>query len=457
MIGPNYISYKDPAARVINKDSGYYRYIFEEYKQEYDHLMQSGLYKELTQKGLLIEHQEVELDTNDPKAYKLLYPTQISFQSYPFEWSFSQWKKAINAYLYINQIALKYGMILKDATPFNFYFTGGKAIMFDTSSFIFFNNKDKWIAYQQFCIEFLGPIALMHYNGQRWSRITKTHLKGLPLQFISKQLPLKSWFNLNTLLHIHLHAKYISKKTSKGSTNNIGFSKEKISALINMIHSSLKKWKGAFLFDNQWIDYYKNEIESKSYLFHKEQVITNWLNDLSPNSVVDLGANTGKFSFIAGKIAKKVIALESEDACIDNIENRIEKENLGNLYAAVMDLVDSTANKGALNKEFKSIDRRAQCELVLALALVHHLYLNNQLGFDQIAELISIYCIRFAIVEFIPKSDKKVQILLQNKTLDFTGYNEDNFTNALSEWFTINEVVTLEDSERKLLLLEKIK
>ena len=90
MLSPNELSYRDTAARVVKKESGYYRYIFQEYKPAYDHLMQSGLYKELTQKGLLIEHQEVELDTNDPKAYKLLYPTQISFQSYPFEWSYTQ-------------------------------------------------------------------------------------------------------------------------------------------------------------------------------------------------------------------------------------------------------------------------------------------------------------------------------------------------------------------------------
>ena len=52
----------------------------------------------------------------------------------------------------------------------------------------------------------------MHYNGQKWSRITKTHLRGLPLNFVSKQLPLKSWFNPTALLPIHLHSKYANAK-----------------------------------------------------------------------------------------------------------------------------------------------------------------------------------------------------------------------------------------------------
>ena len=165
IIEPNNISYRDTAARVVKKESGYYRYIFHEYKAEYDHLIQSGLYEELTQKDLLIEHQEIQIDTDDPKVYKLLLPNQIPFQSYPFEWSYTQWRKAILAYLRINHIALKYGMILKDATPYNFYLIGGKAVMFDTSSFMFFNENDSWIAYRQFCEEFLSPVALMHYNG----------------------------------------------------------------------------------------------------------------------------------------------------------------------------------------------------------------------------------------------------------------------------------------------------
>ena len=77
IIEPNNISYRDSAARVVKKESGYYRYIFQEYKAEYDHLMQSGLYEMLTKKDLLIEHQEIEIDTGDPKVYKLLYPTQM--------------------------------------------------------------------------------------------------------------------------------------------------------------------------------------------------------------------------------------------------------------------------------------------------------------------------------------------------------------------------------------------
>ncbi len=124
---PNAISYKDTAARVVLENGIYFRHIFEEYQAEYDHLMQCGLYKILTEKKLMIAHQEVGLEQNQEaqyqeKLYKKIQPQQIPFQSYPCEWSYGQWRKVMYAYLQINQIALAYGMILKDATPYNFYF-----------------------------------------------------------------------------------------------------------------------------------------------------------------------------------------------------------------------------------------------------------------------------------------------------------------------------------------------
>ena len=107
----NNISYKDTAARVVLKEGIYYRYIFNEYKKEYDNLMQSGLYEALKSKGYIISHSELEYDGSDTNVYKQLLPEQIHFQSYPFCWSYIQWRKAIITYLEINKIALKYGMV----------------------------------------------------------------------------------------------------------------------------------------------------------------------------------------------------------------------------------------------------------------------------------------------------------------------------------------------------------
>jgi hypothetical protein len=457
LIEPNYISYRDSAARVVAKKDGYYRYIFNQYKAEYDHLMQSGLYEELTQKKLLIEHQEKIIDYSDPNIYKLLYPTQIPFHSYPFEWSYTQWRKAILAYLEINHIALKYGMVLKDATPYNFYLTGGKAVMFDTSSFMFFKENDSWIAYRQFCEEFLSPIVLMHYNGSKWSKLTMAHLSGITLNFVSKQLPFKSWFNLTTLLHIHIHSKYSGKtlplKTE--ATKKNGFTIEKIKSLHTMIFATITKWRMAYQFNNHWQGYYEQNIESRIYLAHKENTIKEWLEKTKPKSILDLGANTGKFSFIAANYSPLVIALEEDDNCVDTIEKDIVDKKLNNVVTLTGNLANPSPALGLLNSASENIYKRGYSEMVLALALTHHLHFTNKMSFNQIGEQLSKFSSKFVIVEFIELEDSKVQFIINRKEIKLVNYTFEYFVKSMKKEFILKEEVKLNDSKRILLLLQK--
>jgi len=460
MISPNYISYKDPTARIIQKDGLYYRLISYNYKAEYDHLMHSGLYDQLSQEGLIISHTEIpnqivlDSDKSQNNLYKTLLPEQITFQSYPFEWSYSQWRKAMITFLQINLISLKFGMVLKDATPFNFYLKRGKAVLLDTSSFRFFLDGDKWNAYNQFCEMFLGPIVLMRYFGQKWSRFMRTQLRGLPLPFVSKMLPLKSWSNLNILLHIHLHCQY-TKKNRASREKSTGFTIEKLISMIDMLLANIKKWEQPLYFENHWANYYAIEIESQNYLAHKEEVLNQWLNQLKPKRALDLGTNTGYFSFIAEKYCENTIALDSDDLCIDILDNATEKERK-NINPLVMNLTETTSNIGVLNKEYQSIYIRAKSDLVAALALIHHLYISNNLNFLLICEMLSMYTSKYVIVEFIPKSDSKVVLLMTGKSKDFNDYTIDNFTDSISTRFNIKKQIVLNDSERILFLLEKI-
>ncbi len=470
---PNHISYKDTAARVVLEEGIYYRYIFNEYQVEYDHLMHSGLYKALTKKGLMITHQEVEQSQSN--FYKKLHPQQIPFQSYPFEWSYGQWRKVLYAYLQINKIALAHGMILKDATPYNFYFEGGRAILLDTSSFDFFKEGDPWIAYRQFCSEMLSPFALMHYNGQRWARITQSHLRGMPLNFVSKQLPLKSWLNMTCLLHIHMHGKYATTDSENSSlrksnkkeaekneelvVNQKGFSKDKILSLMKMLQSTVVDWKQPYTFEKHWIDYYQKDIASDKYLEDKEAITKDWLSKLTNqnklNSILDLGANTGKFSLLASEYADKVIALEYDDICVDAIDKAIVSSKKNNIYCLRMDLAETTPNMGVLEKEFSSIYTRARSSMVMGLALIHHLFICNQLNFDQIASMFNEFSERQVIIEYIPITDEKVQFLIKDKQREYADYTEEGFTKALEQYFQIKERKQIEGSERILYLLEK--
>jgi len=465
----NYLSFRDNAARVVKEEGKYFRYIFKAYEAEYNHLMNSGFYEELISNGYMIPHEEINsveahigvVTNNYQNFYKKILPKQIGFQSYPFEWSFSQWQKAILAYLSINRLALKYGMILKDATPYNFYFESGRAVLLDTSSFAFFKNGDPWIAYRQFCSEFLSPIFLMHYNGLRWSRLTRTHISGLPLSFVSKQLPLNSWFNFSCLIHIHLHSRYSNDQVDKSEDNKIGekkkgFTKEKIEFLLSSIQSNINRLGKDKSKVSHWQKYYEENIESADYLEHKVNVIKTWLDNIRPKSVLDLGANTGKFSFIASEFSEQVISLESDEISVESIDQMAEFNKYTNIRTVINDLAEPTPDIGVMGKEISSIFTRAKSEMVMGLAITHHLFINNRMNFDQISEMFARFSQKYLIIEFISKNDNKVKVLMKDKTINMDNYTEESFLESFSKYFKNKESVELKGSPRKLLLLEKI-
>ena len=223
-----------------------------------------------------------------------------------------------------------------------------------------------------------------------------------------------------------------------------------------MIESTILRWKKAYQYTHHWSGYYDNDIESTTYLIHKEEVIRGWLDHIKPKSVLDLGANTGKFSFIASEYAENVISLEYDDSCVDQIEAQIRKKKIKNVTALAGDLTETTPDLGALNKEHRSIFNRGKSDMVFGLALIHHLSIVKNLSFCQIAEMFSSFSKGYVIIEFIPKGDSKVSILLKDKTHDYKEYDEAEFIKALSVYFNIKEVISLKESLRKLILLEKL-
>ncbi len=456
---PNNLSYRDTVARIVEKNNIFQRYIFYTYKQEYDHLMNSGLYSELVKKGLLIDHKEIKSDIEDNNIYKLILPKQIAFQSYPFEWTFSQWKNTIIAFLKINKIALKYGMILKDASPYNYYLIGDKAIMFDTTSFEFYPKNGFWRAYNQFCKEMLSPLALIYYKGQEWSKLSLSNFRGIEINFASLNLPVKSWFNISILLNIHLHSKYTSKKkrlTNQQSKNNL-LNAHKLEILLDIIQKNAEKMHPQRQWESDWSEYYEEDIESLEYLREKELTINNWLKKIKPNSVLDLGANTGRFSFIASQYTNKVIALDYDPKCIEYITKKVSDLNVNNIFTLVGNIAEPSPTLGYFNSETISMNKRLKSQLVLCLALFHHLIITNKLSFKQTFYMLNEYCNEYLIIEYVPKDDKKFLMISEFSKIYLKIYTLSNFKTELMSYFNILEEKPLNDSGRILFLLKKNK
>ena len=118
-------SFRDPSGFIFRHEGIIYRQVQDCYREDYDCLMQSGLYARLIELGALIPHEEVDTPGVGMGGYKVIKPALVPFISYPYEWSFSQLQDAALLTLRIQQVALEYGMTLKDASAYNVQFIGG--------------------------------------------------------------------------------------------------------------------------------------------------------------------------------------------------------------------------------------------------------------------------------------------------------------------------------------------
>ncbi|QNK63106.1 hypothetical protein H7F33_00845 [Pedobacter sp. PAMC26386] len=449
------ISYKDPAGFVVKLENGYYRYIASGYAREFDHLIDSGLYQTLIDQKLMVSHQEIIVNHEFPGAYKKIFPQQLPFISYPFEWSYTQWQQMLLTQVRINEISLKHGMILKDASPYNFTFSNEKCLLIDTSSFSFYTDGDPWIAYRQFCEESLSPFLLMYYKDPLWAKLFKGSINGISLSFVSAHLPLKTHFNVFCLMHIHLHSRF-KNGTAKTKVAAHGFNSEKLNILLNTITKNVIRRKQPLLKNSIWEDYYEKDIESEQYIADKIKIVTKWLSEIRPEITIDLGANTGKFTRIAATLSRAVYAVESDSYCVDEIYKTNVQAVDNNVTAIVADLADPSPGLGWNNQEKSPLLQRLNGDMLMALALIHHLCLSRNLPIPFVAQLFSTMTSRFAIVEFVPKSDPKSKLLLQHKGDIFEDYTEECFLNSFKGYFKLVSCYEFDNSLRKLFLWEKL-
>lgn len=447
-------SFRDPSGFLFIENNIIYRQINKSYKDDYDMLIKSGLYKKLCEKGLLIPHEEVQTKPPNPDiAYKVIKPEQISFISYPYEWCFSQLKDAALLTLKIQKIAFKHGMILKDASVYNIQFKCGKPVFIDTLSFEKYQEGLPWIAYGQFCKHFLSPLSLMRFKDIRFNTLLRNYIDGIPLDLTSKLLPFNTRFKFSILMHIHLHAKsqkIYEDKTIK-SQNTKRVSRLAFIGIIESLYSSVNKinWKTEH---TEWADYYEKTNYSDKALDVKKKIVEDLLMKINPDNVWDLGANIGLFSRIAGKMNIPTISFDIDPAAVELNYRKCKQEKETNITPLLIDLTNPSPGIGWENKERMSFLERGPTDTILALALIHHLAISNNVPFTKIASFFHKIC-KNLILEFVPKDDSQVQKLLATRQDIFHDYTITNFEYVFSRLFDIKEKFNIKESNRIIYLL----
>ncbi len=445
-------SYRDTSGFVFTHEGEVYRHVQPGYETQYEKLMTNGLYDELVKKGRLIAHCEItDLEKFGFTDGRVLLPQQIPFISYPYEWSFDMWKDAALLTLQIAMASLKKDMILKDATPFNIQFYKGKPVFIDTLSFEDYEEGKPWIAYHQFSECFLGPLLLMHYCHPDANKFFTVYPNGIPIDLLVNLLPKRSKWNMGTFLHVHLQAKFSGKQNKKPVKEN-NFSKQKLELLLKGLESfiqklSLKKVKTA------WDDYYTDTILGDDYLAAKTTLVRSFCNFIDFKTVIDLGANDGHFSLLFND-DKHVIATDADPNCINDLYLNLKKEHKTNILPLVNNLTTPSPAIGWNNTERDSITTRLKADLVLALALIHHLAIANNVPLQLIADWLQPMG-EHLIIEFVPKDDEKVKLLLQNRKDIFDDYTLTHFKTIFAAAFEIVKEEKVGNTNRVLFLMKR--
>jgi hypothetical protein len=438
---------------LFEREGALYRQINRRYREHYDELLSSGLYGALTQQGLLVSHDEVDIPPPDPEsAYKVIRPRLIPFISYPYEWCFGQLKDAALAMLKVQKTAMDFGMSLKDASAYNIQFADGRPVLVDTLSFEKLELRP-WEAYRQFCQHFLNPLLLIIYKDFELNQLSRIFIDGTPSDLTSRLLPLRTRFRPSLASHVHLHA--LSQKHFSTRAVKVRERKIRLVSLAGLVDSleSLVRRLAFRLKKTEWAHYYEETNYTAGAFEGKKKTVEEFLDVMKPGAVWDLGANTGVFSRLASRRGIRTVAFDVDFIAVElNYREGLEK-NEKNLLPLVMDLTNPSPAIGWENGERKSLLERGPVDAALALALLHHLAISNNLPFPKIAEFFSRVC-HWLVIEFIPKEDSQVRRLLATREDVFPDYAQPSFERIFSEHFIIRKAVPIKDSQRTLYLME---
>ena len=135
--------------------------------------------------------------------------------------------------------------------------------------------------------------------------------------------------------------------------------------------------------------------------------------------------------------------------------SRMTGEDLPQALPLCVDIADPTPDRGFDNAERSSFTRRMPVDLVVALALLHHLALGRNIPLSRIAAYFSKLTKNWLIVEFIPVTDPKATDLLRNRRRLHTAYDRIELEQAFAGCFTTEKRATIPGTERILYLMRK--
>ncbi|HJU81164.1 MAG TPA: methyltransferase [Acidimicrobiia bacterium] len=422
-------SFRDPASRVRWRGDQVERVLTAQGLSDWTALSESGL--------LEAEHKRLiptESDIDDA----LLRHERIPIWTYPYEWSFGMLKAAALLQLELIESALDRGLTLKDATPYNIQFRGVEPVFVDIGSFRRYEQGEPWLAYGQFCRLFLYPLMVQAHAGIPFRPLLRGSLDGIDPEIAQAMLRgnrLKSGVLLDVVMQARAQRKTAGRDVRR-ELSEAGFRPEMIKANLARLHRIVSglEWAPA---ESTWSGYSEcahvgTQREPKADFVRrtaaKKQRVTTW----------DLGANDGYFSRLVAPHSDWVLAADADELVIDRLFQSLWESETKNVLPIVFDLSDPSPGLGWRGRERKQLDGRGRPDLVLLLAVVHHLVVSGNLPLTEVIDWLRSLSSE-VVFEWVPPTDPMARQLALNKRAGeiHVDYDETTLRQAFDDRFDV--------------------
>ena len=455
-------SFRDRDGRVYQYQGRIFRGLSEAALQSFRQLQEKPFYTKLLESGKVIGSHELTAQENPlPEHLRrqwtgFLEHDPVKVISYPYEWTFSMLRAAASLQLHLVERAVSNGFTLKDATPYNIQFVDRKPVFIDIPSFEPLDEGEPWSGYRQFCEMFLFPLMLQAYKGCNFQPFMRAAIDGVDVQTAAALFGFRDRFRKGVLSHVWLQSKLDrrfggSSENVRSSLKSAGFNRELILVNVRKMQKLVKKleWKAA---GSEWGDYTEFHNYSEDDHALKENFIREAISTEIPQTVWDIGCNTGQFSRIAASGCRQVLSMDIDHVAVERLF--LNPHTPANILTLVQNVADPSPNWGWRNRERSDLQTRSQPNLVLCLALIHHVVITANIPLAEFIDWLAGLTDKL-VIEYVSRQDDKVQTLLRNKEDKYKDYSRESIESNLKRHFDIRTQQDVNNGNRCLYLCVK--
>ncbi len=447
-------SFRDPESRVFYAGDEVYRALSPDGLSDFEALQASGLLEDQR----IVATQRAEdtaalrgLLVHEPAA--VLRHERIPFVSYPYEWTFSMLKDAALLQLDLLLAALDHDLVLKDATPYNVQFKGAKPVFVDVGSFERLREGEPWVGYRQFCMLYLYPLLLCAVKDVPFHPWLRGSIDGITPAQMRALLSFRDRFRRglfsNVFLHARLEARYADRPEQTKQEVRRLFKKELFVANVRRMRKLVERlsWDPP---EDVWTAYGERNSYTGADARRKDDFVRQVATGREWGLVWDIGANNGRYSRIAAEGARTVVAVDAAQGPVELLYRDLRSEGDERILTLAMNLADPSPGLGWRGLERRAMPERGRPDLVLALALVHHVAISANVPVKELVDWLASLG-SAVVIEFPTREDPMVKKLLAPKREGLhPDYELGFFERALNDAFEVERSERLESGTRVL-------